>query len=163
MSRSGRIELNWGDGKGDGKDGKHVFRLTISKLEELQDLCNAGPQRIFERLAGSDWFAQDIRDTIRLGLLGGGMASDRVNKLIERYVSDGMLLENKVAARQVLMAAMHCEEEDPRPKANGAKTTTEPSDQMTTADDSSTSPRSTDAGPTSDLTPPRSDNSVSGN
>lgn len=147
MSRSAKIELKWGDGRGKGKDQAHIFRLDIGKLEELQDICNAGPQRIFARLSTGEWRVQDIRETIRLGLIGGGMDPATALGLIDLYCADGMLIQNIVPARAIIMAAMHTDEDDPLPKAPGAEETSSPN---STNDASSTSPPSTASAPPSD-------------
>lgn len=81
MSRSGRIRLNWGD-------GEHVFRLRIGELIELQEKCDAGPSHVMERLATNRWKVEDIREPIRLGLIGGGLDAGKALTLVKRYVDD---------------------------------------------------------------------------
>lgn len=93
------VEVVWGD-------GPHRFRLPLGQLRELQDKCNAGPQEILGRLSGSTWRVDDVRETIRLGLIGGGMKPTEAYILTSRYVDDQPLLENVPVAQSVLLAAL---------------------------------------------------------
>lgn len=81
MSRGGEIELEWG-----GEDRR--FRLAIGQLRELQDRTNAGPLELLKRLQDGTWRVDDARDTLRLGLIGGGMKPDEAAKLVRQYVDD---------------------------------------------------------------------------
>ncbi len=47
--------------------------LGLGELLELQEKCDAGPAQIVARLEGGTWRVQDLRETLRLGLIGGGM------------------------------------------------------------------------------------------
>ncbi len=106
MSRSGKIELEWADMQGAGSGGKHVFRLAIAQLEELQEKCDAGPQQILRRLYDGTWRVKDVTETIRLALIGGGMPAVQAAKLTMNYVSDGMLGDNVFVAQAAIMAAI---------------------------------------------------------
>lgn len=123
MSRSGKIELEWGDGAGAGSDAKHVFRLAIAQLEELQEKCNAGPQQIMRRLSDGTWRTYDVRETIRLGLIGGGMAPPMAAQLVKRYVDDRPLGENVLAAQLVITASIIGVPDEVMGKSAGAEET----------------------------------------
>jgi len=69
-------------------DGKHTFRLGITQLEELQEKCDAGPAFVLRRLIAFEYLVSDVRETIRLGLIGGGMEAKPALLLVERYVDD---------------------------------------------------------------------------
>ncbi len=116
MSGSASITLTWGD-------GPHVFRLTIGELRELQDKCNAGPAEILNRLAGGTWRVDDIRETLRLGLLGGGKTPTDALVLVARYVDNRPLMENVTPAQAILLAALVGDPEDQvgKPKAETIK------------------------------------------
>lgn len=64
MSR-GRIVCAFGD-------GVYAFALFAGQIEELQEKADAGPMEIYRRLLSGSWRQADIRDTIRLALLGAG-------------------------------------------------------------------------------------------
>lgn len=143
-TRSGKIELEWADLGGAGAGGKHVFRLPIAQLEELQEKCDAGPQQILRRLYDGAWRTYDVRETLRLGLIGGGMASLDAAKMVERYAGDGNLLENVIIAQAVLAAALAGVPDEPLKKKRSRKT---PEPEATTPEASSNSPPSTSSGP----------------
>lgn len=114
MSRAAEIELEWAD-------GKHLFRLAIGQLRELQEKTNAGPNELFNRLGEQTWRVDDIRETIRLGLIGGGAAPERALGLTGRYVDERPLLENVPVARAILLAALIGAPEETPPKRKGAR------------------------------------------
>jgi hypothetical protein len=142
MDGSGKIELEWADMQGGGSGRKHVFCLTIRCLEELQDKCDAGPQLIWQRLVDGTWKIADVRETLRLGLIGGEMKPIDAAKMVDRYVDTGSLLANVIYARAVLQAALAGPPVKKKRKQS-KPTTTEP----TTGDASSTSPESISSAP----------------
>ncbi|MFN5211198.1 gene transfer agent family protein [Brevundimonas sp.] len=99
MSRAARFTGVFGD-------GKHEFALNIGELEELQEKCDAGPEEIMARVIGGTWRLSDIRETLRLGLKGAGLAPDRALVLIERYAGPGQLAALKPLVVNVLGAAL---------------------------------------------------------
>lgn len=101
MSRDGSIELFWGD-------GEHLFRLPIGHLRELQEKTDCGPYRIWMRLREHDWRVDEVRETIRLGLIGGGMKPFDAHRLVVRYIDEfGLpLLDHVPAALSILTAAL---------------------------------------------------------
>jgi len=99
-THDGAITRDWGD-------GTHVFRLPVSQLLELQDLCNAGPAEIYDRLLQHKWRYQDLRETIRLGLIGGGMGPQEALARIKRYVEPPQpLLDSVPVALEILGMAL---------------------------------------------------------
>ncbi|MEO8531014.1 MAG: gene transfer agent family protein, partial [Deltaproteobacteria bacterium] len=54
--------------------GEHEFALNIGELRALQSACDAGPEQILMRMVRQEWRIDDVCETIRLGLLGGGFA-----------------------------------------------------------------------------------------
>lgn len=133
MPRDGSIALTWGD-------GEHPFRLAIGQLRELQEKCDAGPAEIATRLSDGRWRINDVRETMRLGLIGGGMAPAEAHKLTVRYVDERPWLESLPAAQAVLMAALVGAPEEPVGKDQAAEA-------ETGATDASPSPPSTAPGP----------------
>jgi len=116
MSRVGKIDLEFGD-------GWHCFRLRIGELIELQEKCDAGPPLILARLQASAWNVPDVRETIRIGLIGGGATAHEAHKLVFRYVDevpDWQL--NALVAGQILAAALYGVEEEPTPKKSDGET-----------------------------------------
>lgn len=96
---SGRITLDWGD-------GEHIFRLAMKQLSELQDKTDAGPEMLYRRIADGQWKVADLRETIRLGLIGGGMDEVEAIKLVRRYFDDSGLIKHKATAAAIILAAL---------------------------------------------------------
>lgn len=115
MSASAKTLFTWAD-------GEHDFRLAIGQLRELQEKCGAGPAEIHNRLAAGTWRVDDIRETIRLGLIGGGMTPTDALVLVTRYVDNRPLMENVVAAQAVLLVALIGAPDDKVGKPKAVKT-----------------------------------------
>lgn len=77
--------------------GEHPFLLRIGEMIALEASCKSGVSEIFGRLVSSlggtggmagRWSSADVTETLRLGLIGGGMerntARDLVNGAVER-------------------------------------------------------------------------------
>ncbi|KAA9369563.1 gene transfer agent family protein [Ochrobactrum quorumnocens] len=99
MSRDASISLDFAD-------GTHKFRLAWGQLAELQESCDAGPYIIYERLNNRTWRLNDIRETIRIGLIGGGMTPPAALTLVRRYVEERPPLETLPYAKAILSVAL---------------------------------------------------------
>lgn len=53
-------------------DGTYAFRLRFAHIVELQSLTGVGPFELYARLSAGFPKFEDVRETIRLGLIGGG-------------------------------------------------------------------------------------------
>lgn len=90
MSRRADIELEWGP-------GDVLFALKGAQIEELEAISpnpltgkpGIGLGAIWQRVMGGGWHACDIRNIIRLGMIGGGMGAVEANRLCKTYV-DGV-------------------------------------------------------------------------
>lgn len=92
------IELKWAD-------GTYLFALKLKQIEELQRLCGVGLGEIAQRLlVERRWYAGDIVETIRLGLIGGGTPSVRARELIETYVDGHPLADPRDPANHLMTA-----------------------------------------------------------
>lgn len=129
------VELVWGD-------GLNRFALHIGELRELQKKCDAGPQRILQRLASVDWLVDDIRETIRLGLIGGGKTPSEAHALTVRYFDERTPLESRRPAMVILSAGVAGVPDDVVGKEKAETAQTNPTD-------GSLSPHSTDGAPSS--------------
>lgn len=99
MSRSARFRGPFGDGVYD-------FQLNIGQLEELQELADAGPEEIFQRISEGRWRLADLRHTLRLGLIGGGVDQFKALALVERYAGPGDFLALKPTCTAIIAAAL---------------------------------------------------------
>lgn len=83
---SAEIELAWGP-------GVYTFALKAKQIEELERVCKEGIGRICMRaFSGVDYSYTLLRETIRLGLIGGGTAPVTARELVETYV-DGQPID----------------------------------------------------------------------
>ncbi len=70
-----------------GRD--HRFELRLGEIRELERLCNSGVGGIWRRIAVLEFKLDDLRETIRLGLIGGGDCSHPEAEAIVRFSVDG--------------------------------------------------------------------------
>lgn len=98
-------------------DGDHAFRLGLAQLLELQEKTDAGPMELYARLTGLRWRVQDLRETIRLGLIGAGATPHAALALVARYVDARPLLESAPLALDIITAALALPEDAGRGKA----------------------------------------------
>ncbi|MGQ3674256.1 gene transfer agent family protein [Xanthobacter sp. TB0139] len=121
-----RVTRPWGD-------GDTTFRLTLDGLLELQDKVDSGPLAIALRLQGDDWRVEDVRETLRLGLIGGGKTPAQALALVARYVDRRPLLENVPVAREVIYAALAQPDDAPGNPVAAAQTDGSPLPPSTSA------------------------------
>lgn len=115
MSRNASITLAWAD-------GEYLFRLGLGQIEELQEACDAGPFVILNHLIAGTWRVKMVRETLRLGLIGGGMQPTQAFKLIQRYHDELPWAHNVKQASAVLHAAVLGAPDGERPgKARAAR------------------------------------------
>lgn len=86
MRLSAEVELAWGP-------GVFTFGLKAKQIEELERICKEGIGRICMRaFSGVDYNYTMLRETIRLGLIGGGTAPVTAAELVNTYV-DGQPID----------------------------------------------------------------------
>lgn len=93
-------------------DAEYPLALRIAELRILQTALNSGPSAILNRLQEGNWFVDDIIETIRLGLIGGGMTHKDAAAHVGLYVSEGYLLQYVIPAIKVILAALVGDAED---------------------------------------------------
>lgn len=82
MRLSAEVELKWGP-------GVYTFGLKAKQIEELEKTLGVGIGRITARIHSSvDFYFQDVRQTIFLGLVGGGMSPVEAQGLVSSWVDD---------------------------------------------------------------------------
>lgn len=85
-----------------GRD--RIFRLRIGEIGELETLCGAGVGEVYLRVATQRYKLSDLRETIRLGLIGGGAQPGEADLLISRYVDGRPIGEYLQIAADILIA-----------------------------------------------------------
>jgi hypothetical protein len=115
-NRNGAIEIDFGG-------GAQRFRLAMGEMEELQEATGVGPYRCLQRLVSGEWHVRDIRDTVRLGLIGGGMSAHDALTLTRRYVEErpDWILNASVAISVLSAALAGAPEEEPGKKDDAPK------------------------------------------
>lgn len=109
------IRLNW-------TGGEHDFALRLGELRALQKACDAGPEEILTRLLRGTWRVDDVVETLRLGLIGAGIARDEAARLVNLQCDQGLPVALRITAVSVLGNALVSPEDadDPVGKAQGA-------------------------------------------
>lgn len=125
-------------------DGEHTFRLAIGQLRELQDKTGTGPFALLRRLMDGTWKVDDLREIIRLGLIGGGMKPLEALGLVKNYVEGRPLMESLVPAKAIMTAALFGDPEDEVGKDNPEESKAE-TDASTSPDTTVTAPSSASA------------------
>lgn len=69
-------------------DDEYPFRLAWKQIAELQEKRNCGPAILMQRLYSGEWFIEDIREVIRIALIGGGMSPSEALRLVRTYVEE---------------------------------------------------------------------------
>ena len=150
-------------------DGEHTFDVGPLGIRlELEEKCgNSGLLAIHRRLQ-TDCRIMDYRETIRLGLIGGGMKPLEALKLVKRYVEDRPAQESVPIALMILMAGLvgvpaedEKGEDPPLGKPQAERTSTGPNSKNPSAAPTSTSKEPPSASPQDKLTKSPTGNSSS--
>jgi hypothetical protein len=83
-------------------DADYQFKLTAPAVNELEAKCGAGILAISHRVFAKQCSQSEITETIRLALIGGGMAPKRAADLVALYVADQPLLNAHPIAAKTL-------------------------------------------------------------
>lgn len=112
------INLTWAG-------GQHDFLLRIGELRILNDTCRGGPYAAWQRLRAQVPEFDDIYETVRLGLIGGGMDKDEARKLMIKVEAQYGVGDMIPLSSHVLYRAFHREEQEDE-DALGEDKATEP-------------------------------------
>lgn len=107
MSADGSITLVWGD-------GENKFRYAIGQFRELQEKINGrrqaigaplvGPMSLINLLREKDAWPDDVRDILRIGLVGGGMTVTEAHRKLVLYFDSSAPADHMLTAYYVLIA-----------------------------------------------------------
>lgn len=81
------------------------FELRLGEIRELERLCGAGIAAIYARVAMLQFKIDDIRETIRLGLIGGGTDHPEAEAIV-RFSVDGRPVNNSVQLAADILKAI---------------------------------------------------------
>lgn len=113
MSRSAKVRAFFGDADQD-------FALLIGQCVELQELTGCGLGVSLGRI--EQFWVNDVKQVLRLGLIGGGMAKEQAYRLVERHVVSGELGVCADVAFKVVAAAIAGVPDEPLGGAKGERT-----------------------------------------
>lgn len=145
MSADGSIELVWAD-------APRRFRIAIGEFRGLQDSVNArrvaidaqpiGPSALLHALRTNNAWPDDVRDVLKAGLIGGGIAYPAAQKLLTRHFDNKPLIEHTKAAFLILLAALvGVPDDEPSKKKTETPVTTEKMDQSNSQPSTETEPQ----------------------
>jgi Phage tail tube protein, GTA-gp10 len=80
-------------------------KLTFALITDLEKKTGQGIGILANRLFHAQFSLADVVETIRLGLLGGGMKSERVEQIIAAYVNNQPLVRLYPHAVEILSRA----------------------------------------------------------
>lgn len=83
--------------------GEHNFRLGIGELRALQQATGVGPTFLMGRVISSQWFVDDLIETVRLGLIGGGMSEVEAKRLTNKVFEHTDALQRHVVLAATLL------------------------------------------------------------
>ena len=98
-------------------EGYFDFKLGIGEADLLQDQFDCGLMEMLERIAMVR--TRDIKEVLRLGLIGGGMDKEAAFNLVERQVRPGYLAEAAKVAIAVIEAAVRGAPDEPLGESQG--------------------------------------------
>ncbi|MBR0695946.1 gene transfer agent family protein [Bradyrhizobium lablabi] len=143
MSAPGTRSIIWAN-------GEDQFCLSkVGLILDLEAKCEAAIAVIFKRIANKDFYLNDLRETIRLGLIGGGMTPKEAIAAVNLHVDENPhgLAPSALVAYAVLEAVLVGVPDDPVGKAKPAADKTAGSSITTT--DASAAPKSSASAPAS--------------
>ena len=107
MSATGTRTIVWAN-------GEDVFCIAkVGLILDLEDKCKSPFAVIMARLENGAWGLNDVRETIRLGLMGGGMKPEAAMAAVRRHVDENPLAHSVLVAYEVVKAAMFGVPDDP--------------------------------------------------
>ncbi|WP_408591991.1 gene transfer agent family protein [Paracoccus marcusii] len=93
--------------------GEHAFRLGIAELEVIQQKTQCGPEYLLHKLNTGQWFAVELIEVLRNGLVGGGTPHIEALKLVRNAFELHDLISFKVPVQEVLSVCLYGPADDP--------------------------------------------------
>jgi hypothetical protein len=107
MSANGTRTIVWAG-------GEDAFCLAkIGLILDLEEKCKAGIGVIAARLESGAYYLNDIRETIRLGLIGGGKTPDQAMAAVKNHVDGNPLGHCQLVAYEIVKAVIVGVPDDP--------------------------------------------------
>lgn len=90
----------------DWADGTYSFRLAYGQWLELQEAVGCGPLELYVNMLQRKWRVQQLREIIRIGLIGGGATPPAALRLVKLYVEERPMMESVQIALEIVAASM---------------------------------------------------------
>lgn len=104
MIPHGTIAFPWAD-------KTYTFRIAYGEWGELDRALKLGPIELYQKLLRQQWRAHELREIIRVALIGGGLDPSSALSLVGRYVEQRPILESAKPALLIMEAALIVEHE----------------------------------------------------
>jgi len=99
-------------------DGEYTFALTWAGAQEWEEKTGRSLYHTFNDMVSSRMgFVSDIREIVRIALIGGGTAPSEAFRLVKRYVEGRPLAETMPVALEAIEAFLFGTEEAKEPEA----------------------------------------------
>lgn len=85
-------------------DAEYTFKFTSELLLELERKTGAGFGQLCTRVFANAFFHADLLETIRLSLIGAGVAPKRADEMIATYAIGRPIIEIQPLATAILEA-----------------------------------------------------------
>lgn len=87
---------------------ERLFRLTMGGVLDLEQAVGEGIGKIFVRLSSGQFSVRDVHETMRLGLIGGGLGVLDAKRLLDAHFETrpGGYMENATIAATILTDLM---------------------------------------------------------
>lgn len=106
--------------------GEHAFLLGIEQLRTIQQKTDCGPKFLLDKIGAGHWTVDELREVLRNGLIGGGMAHVDALRLVDRQFDDGTLIRFVSPSMAVLGACIFGPPDDQVGEVNPVNPTPEP-------------------------------------
>ncbi|RJE87957.1 gene transfer agent family protein [Paracoccus onubensis] len=93
--------------------GEHAFRLGLNDLRTIQQKTDCGPEFLLHKLKIGQWYADELYEVLRVGLIGAGMNHVEARKLVQNAMERDPLIGFKVPAMEVLSNTLFGPADDP--------------------------------------------------
>lgn len=98
-SRFGLVTLDWAD-------GTHDFRLGLAEIEEIEAKFDRSLFVIAGALGARTAKVSEIREVVRVGLIGGGMKPVDALAKVRRYLDERAIEESRDVAYAIVLAGL---------------------------------------------------------
>lgn len=87
-------------------DAERDFALNRTELQELQRKLGTGIGAIFQRVGRFDFYVEDLTETLRLALIGGGTDAQEAAELVDAFIAIEPLEKAMTIAVDILQRCM---------------------------------------------------------